>query len=68
MRMHPWLCKNDSLSVCCKIKVSGSLIPLYDNHDANYVVACGMDLLPDTQNCGLPMRPECRERFSPPLT
>ena len=25
-----------------------------------------MGLLPDTQNCGLPMRWECRERFSPP--
>ena len=22
-----------------------------------------MGLLPDTQNCGLRMRPECRERF-----
>ena len=25
-----------------------------------------MDLLPDTQNFGLRMRRECRERFSPP--
>ena len=26
-------------------------------------ISIAMDLLPDTQNCGLRMRQECRERF-----
>ena len=40
-----------------------SLWSCYTNEIGQSMCNCDMGLLPDTQNCGLRMRQECRERF-----
>ena len=44
----------------CKGPIEIQCQPIQDMHAC---MGCGMGLLPDTQNCRLRMRRECRERF-----
>ena len=56
---HPWVC----VMAWPSVRAWHGCHRWYRFGDVAPVVYPGMDLLPDTQNCELHMRRECRERF-----
>ena len=60
-----WYVKNPDEH--CYITWFFKVLTLWPQHNiAEKPCTYSMGILPDTQNCGLRMRRECRERFSPP--